>query len=322
MSVQQSFVQLEDAFSIQILFGVGSKYLDVTSICFEKLTKNNHMLIPANDIIRCLYFSDPFFGQKKHLLILDPLRVKQYVFEEEYLVTINLKTHYLYAQRLSDPMVNRKLEIVQRHLRLDFGSFQEELPEQRMAIRYLTGHEKILEIGGNIGRNSLIISFLLQREKNDSNFVVLESDPQSAALLNHNKEINQLHFHIEPSALSKRPLIQSGWHTIESEVVLPNYHPVQTITWEALQEKYNSIVFDTLVLDCEGAFYFILKDMPEILDNIQLILMENDYHTLEEKEFVDTTLTNHGFYIHYREHGGFENCVCHANFFEVWRRDK
>jgi len=30
-----------------------------------------------------------------------------------------------------------------------------------MAIMYLTGSEKVLEIGGNIGRNLLIISFIL-----------------------------------------------------------------------------------------------------------------------------------------------------------------
>jgi hypothetical protein len=31
---------------------------------------------------------------------------------------------------------------------------------------------------------------------------------------------------------------------------------------------------NTLVLDCEGAFYWILKDMPDILNNIEKILMD------------------------------------------------
>ena len=42
-----------------------------------------------------------------------------------------------------------------------------------------------------------------------------------------------------------------------------------------LKNKYN-INFDTLVLDCEGAFYYILMDMPEILENIKLIINEID----------------------------------------------
>ena len=39
-----------------------------------------------------------------------------------------------------------------------------------------------------------------------------------------------------------------------SDELLPGYKPVNTITLEELNNKYN-IEFDTLVLDCEGAFY-------------------------------------------------------------------
>jgi hypothetical protein len=38
-----------------------------------------------------------------------------------------------------------------------------------------------------------------------------------------------------------------------------------------------TMCFDTLVLDCEGAFYYILQDTPEILEGIKLLIMENDY---------------------------------------------
>jgi hypothetical protein len=34
--------------------------------------------------------------------------------------------------------------------------------------------------------------------------------------------------------------------------------------------------FDVLIIDCEGAFYNILIDIPEILDNIKLIIIEMD----------------------------------------------
>jgi hypothetical protein len=61
---------------------------------------------------------------------------------------------------------------------------------------------------------------------------------------------------------------------------------VSTITLEQLKSKYN-IEFDTLVLDCEGAFYYILMDMPEILNNINLIIMENDYWDISKKNYID-----------------------------------
>jgi hypothetical protein len=103
-----------------------------------------------------------------------------------------------------------------------------------------------------------------------------------------------------------------------SDVVLPGYTPVSILSYEDLQKKYN-IPFDTLVLDCEGAFYYILQDMPEILLNVNLIIMENDYYIIEHKQTVDTILKYNGFYVDYSESGGW-GC-CYNNFFEVWKKN-
>ena len=54
-------------------------------------------------------------------------------------------------------------------------------------------------------------------------------------------------------------------------------------------------------------------DMPEILDNIRLIIMENDYTIIEWKKYVDTVLKKSGFYIDYSEPGGWG-----PDFNEVW----
>jgi len=192
--------------------------------------------------------------------------------------------------------------------------FSEELPEQKMSIMYLNGNEKVLEIGGNIGRNSLIIASILNDSKN---LVTLECDKNIANQLNENRILNRLNFRIENSALSKRKLIQRGWDTIPSEVLIDGYKWINTITFNNLKLKYN-IEFDTLVLDCEGAFYYILMDMPEILDNIKLIIMENDYHELEKKQYVDEILIKNEFHRDYVEAGGWG--PCNKNFFEVWKK--
>ena len=84
-----------------------------------------------------------------------------------------------------------------------------------------------------------------------------------------------------------------------------------------LKNKYN-IEFDTLVLDCEGAFYYILMDMPDILNNINLIIMENDYWDLNKKQYIDTILIQNNFYRDYVEGGGWG--PCYNNFFEVWKK--
>jgi hypothetical protein len=92
---------------------------------------------------------------------------------------------------------------------------------------------------------------------------------------------------------------------------------INTISLEHLKIKYN-IEFDTLVLDCEGAFYYILMDMPDILKNINLIIMENDYHIMAHKEYVNFTLTQNNFYVDYTEAGGWGPCA--DRFFEVWKK--
>ena len=57
-----------------------------------------------------------------------------------------------------------------------------------------------------------------------------------------NKNLNNLNFHIEPSALSKRNLIQKGWETTESDVLLDGYTKVNTITFDKLKDKYVNLV--------------------------------------------------------------------------------
>jgi FkbM family methyltransferase len=210
--------------------------------------------------------------------------------------------------------VENTLKKIQNKLKLDYGNFDMEVPEQIMAVKYIKGNEKVLEIGGNIGRNTMVIGYILN-QNNNNNLVSLESDTDISKQLIHNKELNNLDFYIENAALSKRPLIQKEWNTIVSDEVLEGYKKVNTITYEELKNKYN-IDFDTLVLDCEGAFYYILMDMPEILNNVNLIIMENDYHDIAHKKYIDNILKQNNFEIDYQAEGGWGPCANY--FFQVW----
>ena len=208
--------------------------------------------------------------------------------------------------------INNKLKDIHSKLKINYGNLNSELSEQRMVVRYLTGKEKVLELGGNIGRNSLVIASLLEDKKN---LVVLESDVNIANQLIENRDLNNLDFHIESSALSNRKLIQKGWDTKPSDTLEPGYNWVNTITLNDLKTKYN-VDFDTLVLDCEGAFYYILMDMPEILNNIKLITMENDYDEISKKNYVDEILKKNNFIRIYTKCEG--SSPCYQNFYEVW----
>ena len=124
-----------------------------------------------------------------------------------------------------------------------------------------------------------------------------------------------MYFHIEDSALSKKQLIQ---HTFTREIRISNvlingYEYVKTIGFADIQKKYK-IWFDTLVLDCGNMFYYILQDMPEILDNIKLIIMTNDC-SIDEKTYIDISLLNKKFHLLCVEENG-----TNKNYYEVWKK--
>ncbi len=315
---------------MKILYGSKDKNIDVTDICYEKLMKENIIKIPRNDNARADIFTDPCFGILKVVMVMNEDN-SMLLFDSTTDVYIDTNANKIYVKDIPEyikrvyPDYDEKLRDIHKHLKIGYGTFEEEYPEQTLSVRYLTGNEKVLEIGSNIGRNSLIINYILSQNNNNlnNNFVTLECDTGIAKILKYNRDLNKFHFHIENAALSKRQLIQKGWNTICSDVLLDGYKNVNTITLDELNQKYN-IDFDTLVLDCEGAFYYILMDMPEILNNINLIIMENDYRDINHKKCVDEILTKNNFYVEYSENGcslakkifpqTFEN------FYEVWKK--
>jgi hypothetical protein len=206
------------------------------------------------------------------------------------------------------------LENIHSKITLKNGNMKSEYPEQRLALEFLTAESKVLELGSNIGINSIVISNILS---NDTNLVTLECDSTHIDTLTYNRDINNLHFNIEPSALSSIPLGRRGWHTFPMTPGDNNLIPVNTITYEQLLSKYG-VNFDTIVADCEGALYYILKDMPYILANIKLLIVENDYIQLDHKLFVDKILESYGFKGIKSIPGGFNNSPCYDCFYQVF----
>jgi FkbM family methyltransferase len=288
---------------MKIYYGIPNFLVDVTQIC-QSLKRHNIIIIPDGDHNRALLFKDHLPGTEKYIYTETSSGMTQY--DQTMLLHIE-------EDHITTTSVDTRLKDIHSTLILNHGTFDEEIPEQKMSIRYLTGKESVLEIGGNIGRNSLMIASLL---KNINQLVVLESNGDIFTQLTENKNLNSLQFFIENTALSKRKLIQQGWETKPSMVLSDGYDWVNTITFDQLQEKY--MTFDTLILDCEGAFYYILMDMPEILKNINLIIMENDYGEEQHKKDIDSVLYKNNFINIYVESGGWGPCK--NNFFEVWQK--
>jgi len=297
---------------MKVLYGVSAiNSIDVTERCLSKLTLDNVIRIPSGDNARSLILTDPYPGIIKRILVsFDDKEFEIYDHFTE--LNINLSNNTIETFSVKD--LDTKLNDIHSNLQFNYGSLIDELPQQKMIIRTFTGNEKVLEIGSNIGRNSLVIASILQ---NLENFVTLESDSTIAEQLKNNRDLNNFNFHIENSALSNRKLIQKDLDTIPSDVLLEGYKWINIISLVELQNKYN-IVFNTLVLNCAGAFYYILMDMPEILNDINLIIMKNDYTDISHKNYIDDILKSKDFYRYYIEAGGWG--PCYDNFFEIWKK--
>jgi FkbM family methyltransferase len=306
---------------MKILYGIEDNYTDITRYF------SNIVFIPKNDDIRASIFGDPIFGIKKVIKIKDDYDNNLILNDEEYLIILpnndkkfNLMTKISwYDIKHLDLTPEFKLIILHYFLKIDHGSLEDEYPEQVMAITYINPDDVVLELGGNIGRNSCVIASILN---DSSNLLVLESMQEYASQLEHNKNLNNLNFKIENSAISKRKLVQYGWTTYPLDETTKDYALVPTLTFRELKDKYN-MNFNVLVADCEGALYHILREEREILDNIRTIIIENDFTEKEHKEYVDNIFIQNNFKRVYVQSGayGFQKFKhCHHCFYEVWQK--
>lgn len=211
------------------------------------------------------------------------------------------------------------------------GSFDDEIIEQKFCIKYLNANNNILEIGANIGRVSIIISHILK--KGNGKLVSLETNKNIYDTLLQNKKNNKLNFITFNKALSKQPISQihfgNNWNSYPSNEIHNSkiWKPIEnkklinieTILFEEIKTEAN-IIFDTLVIDCEGAFYFILKDFPEILNNIKLIIIENDCMEEYQNTFILDTLKNNNFNLVESKTLDIAWGSCKDHFWQVWKK--
>jgi len=181
--------------------------------------------------------------------------------------------------------------------------------------------DKVLELGSNIGRNSLIISKILTSSEN---LITLEMDTIFYKKCVENRDNNNLNFHCINKALSYTPLYsqlnkkhgEGGGYCVQHKYN-KDYIECPTVTLEELEKEYN-IKFNVLVCDCEGGLYYILKDNPNLFENMNKIILENDFSSIEHKKFVDSILIKYGFKRKFVEKLSVGNFPCKEFFWETW----
>jgi len=206
---------------------------------------------------------------------------------------------------------------IHKNLIFNHGLLSEEFEEQIMAIKYIKETDTVLELGGNIGRNSCIISTILN---DSSRLVVFETNFNDCIKLKENRDNNNFKFNIENSAISKINLYQRGWvaKPINEISNISDYNKINISNWCDIKNKYNYLNFNVLVCDCEGGLYYILKEEPNFLETFETIIIENDFTEVSHKLFVDEEFNKNNFNMIYNKSLGDINNKMNDWFYQVW----
>ena len=210
--------------------------------------------------------------------------------------------HFSSSQELVDTLRRlhsapaRLAKLHERFAGVNFaGDYMEEYNEQILAVSLISPDARVLELGANVGRNTAVIAMLL---RDPSRLVSFETShfEACAAKLNLAK-LGLGRVCVEEAAVSSIRLQQSMWLTrpIPPGQSGPDkgWTEVRTIPYAAVLKRFGS--FDTLVADCEGALLLILRDAPELLETMRLVIIENDYKDLAHYEEVAGRFIDRGF---------------------------
>jgi FkbM family methyltransferase len=322
---------------MEIRYGRGNRWLICTSSFIQS---DDTFFIPAGENRRHgLVGVDPIPGVLKQIQILIPDK-GTYLLSPTGSATIKITENEI-GMQVHDPIrtnlvkhfgsdILSELDSIRSRMKLlPADSEIEELPEQALALMNISPDANVLEIGGNVGRNTAIIGSILS--KGHGSAIVLETIHAAAAKNREMCTSNGLKCDVVTAALSSERLVQKGWVTIPESALAEcddqiGWNTVPTLSLDDLKAR-GGIAFDTLVLDCEGAFCNILKSYPEILDGITTILIENDFRVEEDAVWTHQTLEDAGFEVHKSVpltdvvESGVPAGLCMAErFFEVLKR--
>jgi FkbM family methyltransferase len=178
---------------------------------------------------------------------------------------------------------------------IPLAAWKHERVEQSMNMRFLRGTESVLELGACIGRNSLVIASILN--KHGGGQVSVEANPDIAKQLKESQLASGLRFNIVDRPLSRQRMIVRKWVSQcigPKAKVPPGWREVPTITLQSLKNSTGVNSFDTLVIDCEGAFHGIMNEFPQVLKDVTKVLIENDSRDAGEAEAIHARLRQHG----------------------------
>jgi FkbM family methyltransferase len=175
-----------------------------------------------------------------------------------------------------------------------------------MALKWIPTDASVLEVGARYGSVSCAIS---QNLDHSGRQVSVDADVRVSSALKRNRANHKCNFHVAQGLLGKKDgqILQNRFGTQASTEVSHDENGlvqmsdgrmasavghVPHFTVDDLQKKHN-IVFDTANFDCEGCFASVIKDFPELIKQLNLLIVE--VHDDAEAAAVGELVYNEGW---------------------------
>lgn len=234
---------------MKFYYGCDSSKIDVTNTVLDKYCFDGMISIPQDPYNEFNTIIDNKMSNYKEIISLSGKNniKKMYVVNDDQEDSYTLHNFLLldvktgrginFYSRSYSIAIN-KLNYYHNIIRVSDKKWMHNFNFQLIILMFVPQSATVLEINGDLGFNSLIISSLLYK---GSNLVVFELNSSCVKYLKHNRDNNYLKFHVENKQLS----------------------------YDRLVKKYQ-INFDTLIINHRFNSYSVNSDM---LANINLIII-------------------------------------------------
>lgn len=181
----------------------------------------------------------------------------------------------------------------------------EEREEQMLVLKYLPRTAKVLELGARYGTVSCAISSVLE---DPTQHIAVEPDTDVIQALEANRVSHGASFRIFNGVVSSKPMFlekygRNGYGSFTSVSDHPN-----TVS-APLESLSNVVPFDCLVADCEGFLEQFVRENPEFIKKLRVIIYETDRQTTCDYNYINSVILDAGLKCVYKGNDKYTRMV-------------
>ena len=188
------------------------------------------------------------------------------------------------------PETSTNLHHLHQQLNIYDHNICDELPEQLMNLQYISPGDRVLELGANIGRSTLVLAHQVGPY---GSVTASEVNPEIRKELERILSLNKVTQRTKViPAIGKTNFIYRDW---TSKLWDENTEKTIPKGWTfAKSINYPKSNFNVLVADCEGCILPLLEQYPDMLNGIEKIIIENDADDNTTKK-IQNSIKKEGF---------------------------